>query len=113
MKKNPKFFCENCNQEVRRDALVCPHCGRFFASVRCPMCHYTGTHKDFKEGCPNCGYSISGSSKKEQAKKAPPLTPAKRRPAGNDDSLPAWVYRLVLSLTVFVIIICITVIFTK
>ena len=53
MNKQPKFFCENCNAEVRRDAVICPHCGRFFSSVRCPSCGFTGTHKEFKDGCPS------------------------------------------------------------
>ncbi|WP_369792404.1 zinc ribbon domain-containing protein [Treponema sp. OMZ 838] len=72
MNKQPKFFCENCNAEVRRDAVICPHCGRFFASVRCPSCGFTGTHKEFKDGCPSCGYAFTPDqqeNKKDNTKK--------------------------------------------
>ena len=79
MNKQPKFFCENCNAEVRRDAVVCPHCGRFFASVRCPACGFTGTHKEFKDGCPSCAES------KVDARI-------------DADPLPLWIYGLVILL---------------
>ncbi|WP_338113344.1 double zinc ribbon domain-containing protein [Treponema medium] len=72
MNKQPKFFCENCNAEVRRDAVICPYCGRFFASVRCPSCGFTGTHKEFKDGCPSCGYAFTPDvqeNKKSKTKK--------------------------------------------
>jgi len=57
--KEAKFFCESCNSEVPRNSKVCPSCGKFFASVRCPKCGATGTNDDFKEGCPRCGYAIN------------------------------------------------------
>ena len=34
--KEAKFFCESCGSEVPRNSRVCPTCGKFFASVRCP-----------------------------------------------------------------------------
>lgn len=52
-----KFYCENCRKEVKPNARVCPHCGRFFTAVKCPMCGFTGEGKLFALGCPNCGYS--------------------------------------------------------
>ena len=55
--KRSRFFCENCHKEVRPNAKVCPHCGRFFTAVRCPMCSYVGHARDFARGCPNCGYA--------------------------------------------------------
>lgn len=55
--KGPLFFCENCGSPVHRDAKKCPHCGRFFSSVRCPSCNFTGSEALFSEGCPMCGYS--------------------------------------------------------
>jgi hypothetical protein len=55
--KRSRFFCENCHHEVRPNAKVCPHCGRFFEAVRCPVCSYVGESGDFIQGCPNCGYA--------------------------------------------------------
>lgn len=57
--KEAKFFCESCGSEVPRNSRVCPTCGKFFASVRCPQCGATGTNDDFKDGCPRCGYAIN------------------------------------------------------
>ena len=57
--KEAKFFCESCGSEVPRNSRVCPTCGKFFASVRCPQCGKTGTNEDFKKGCPSCGYAVN------------------------------------------------------
>ena len=108
MTRNPKFFCENCNAEVRRDAMICPHCGRFFASVRCPACSFTGTHKEFKNGCPSCGYAINSdgeSVQKTTAVQKKSVKTKKLRRKGRKkqrrsdaDPLPLWIYGLVFSL---------------
>ena len=37
-KAEAKFFCENCGTEVPGKARICPVCGKFFASVKCPKC---------------------------------------------------------------------------
>ncbi len=58
-KKEAKFFCESCGSEVPRNAKVCPICGKFFASVRCPKCGKIGTVDDFKNGCSFCGYAVN------------------------------------------------------
>lgn len=34
----------------------CPHCGKFFASIRCPKCGFSGDDDTFNDGCPVCGY---------------------------------------------------------
>lgn len=57
--KEAKFFCESCGSEVPRNSKVCPTCGKFFASVRCPQCGRIGTNDDFKNGCPTCGYAVN------------------------------------------------------
>ena len=57
--KSAKYFCENCGTQVKADAKICPACGKFFSSVRCPQCGYMGTVKDFSNGCPRCHYSMS------------------------------------------------------
>lgn len=61
-KKKAKFFCENCNSEVPAKAKFCPKCGKFFSSVRCPQCSYTGDIKEFIHGCPSCGYALNKPS---------------------------------------------------
>lgn len=58
MEKKAKFFCENCGAEVPSNAKMCRHCGRFFSSVRCPVCGATGTNSQFASGCPVCGYAV-------------------------------------------------------
>ncbi|MDR2477220.1 MAG: zinc ribbon domain-containing protein [Treponema sp.] len=82
MSRKPRFFCDNCGVEVDRGAKACPHCGRFFASVRCPSCGYADEEQAFAGGCPSCGYS------------APPFKDRgpsieQKVPAG---PLPFWVY---------------------
>jgi uncharacterized membrane protein YvbJ len=57
LKKKPRFFCDNCAQEVGSEVKSCPNCGRYFASVRCPSCGYSSEDRMFKNGCPMCGYS--------------------------------------------------------
>ena len=62
--RQAKFFCESCGAEVPHNSKVCNNCGRFFASVRCPNCGKTGTSSSFINGCPQCGYAVSGSKGK-------------------------------------------------
>jgi hypothetical protein len=88
LNKKPRFFCDNCGVEVEQNTRACPQCGRFFASIRCPSCGYTGDEKAFSDGCPACGYSTP-----------PPVyqpLPDKKIPAGVYPAgpLPLWVYIL-------------------
>ena len=83
--KNPRFFCENCGAEVPRNAKNCPKCGRYFASVRCPACDFTGEEALFKGGCPVCGYSSADNAA------VMPGFPDVKKSAG---PLPLWVYIL-------------------
>ncbi|WP_191014861.1 zinc ribbon domain-containing protein [Treponema zioleckii] len=64
-----KFFCESCGAEVPANSKFCRHCGRFFSSVRCPVCGLTGSNEKFKNGCPNCGYAIPGKNGKTYKEK--------------------------------------------
>ncbi|MDR2730828.1 MAG: hypothetical protein LBB81_08025 [Treponema sp.] len=82
MKKKPRFFCDNCGQEVDNRVKACPNCGRYFASVRCPKCGFTGGDKLFNHGCPSCGYSsLPAKSSPAQAPGIPRLS-KKREPKG-------------------------------
>jgi len=86
MNKKPRFFCDNCGNEVARDAKVCERCGRFFASVRCPSCGYTSGEKAFSNGCPSCGYSAPRVENQPPRRLSTPL--------------PLWVY--ILSICAFI-----------
>ncbi|MDR2601552.1 MAG: zinc-ribbon domain-containing protein [Spirochaetaceae bacterium] len=55
--KSSRFFCDNCGTEVLKHANICPKCGRFFSSIKCPKCGFYGAASDFSDGCPKCGYS--------------------------------------------------------
>ncbi len=75
--KRPHYYCEGCGLEVRKDARVCPRCGRFFSSVKCPHCGYVGKADDFDRGCPSCGYAEAANPSPEPIKplavEAPPI----------------------------------------
>jgi rRNA maturation protein Nop10 len=85
--KRPRFFCETCGTEVPLNAKQCPRCGRYFASVRCPACGFTGEEGLFDQGCPVCGYSAPPSPVAAGRGNPPPG----KRAAG---ALPLWVYIL-------------------
>jgi hypothetical protein len=53
---------------VRKDARICPRCGRFFSSVKCPKCGYVGQPDDFSRGCPICGYALAANPAPESIK---------------------------------------------
>ena len=94
--ETPKFFCENCGSEVKRNAHFCPHCGRLFASVRCPSCNYFGTSSQFEK----CGYAFHP----EKEKKEKNYTGTKTSHKAYDDTLPKWVYVIVFGIVLAVII---------
>ena len=129
--KDAKFFCESCGSEVPRNAKVCPVCGRFFASVRCPKCGRTGTNDDFKNGCPSCGYAVdlSGFGSQNHEDSAGSFDSKKNKRTKNknkrsffikdknkkqkavykgsnttgDSSLPLWVY--IFTILIFVVLV--------
>ena len=125
MKKNARFFCENCQTEVKGNARFCGHCGRFFAAVKCPSCGKTGASHTFKNGCPQCGYAV-GSSNSSSTEKSNSFSNDKNSSSkkssnngfslsklfGNsnskhekrysEDSLPLWIY---LVAVIFLIVI--------
>ncbi len=103
----PKFFCENCGNEVKRNTKVCPHCGRFFASVKCPNCGFAGDSEHFSVGCPKCGYAVNSdlNTKKNNNKGKSKKNKVNSSYKENryDDLLPWWVYSLVAGLLVILI----------
>lgn len=129
-KKEAKFFCESCGSEVPRNSKVCPTCGKFFASVRCPQCGRTGTNDDFKNGCPTCGYAVNPDSLNGNSRGYSPLSGntkksnikyrntnsiwntknrTHKKAKYNDSSLPVWVYAgtlLVLGILVIMLYSC-------
>jgi ssDNA-binding Zn-finger/Zn-ribbon topoisomerase 1 len=104
-KKKPRFFCDNCGAEVDMTAKSCPACGRFFASVRCPKCGYTGRDSDFAHGCPACGYSaVPGGDPTTGAHHKPGRNSKKGAPA-QSGPLPLWMYVLASLILIFVLVI--------
>jgi uncharacterized membrane protein YvbJ len=96
MPKQPHFFCEYCGAEVRKDAKICPHCGRFFSSVKCPKCGHVGMPDDFSFGCPGCGYALPANPAPEPMKRASAL-PQMAPP------LPWWAFVAVAAVLVVLI----------
>jgi uncharacterized membrane protein YvbJ len=93
--RSPRFFCENCGAEVDRNAKSCPQCGRYFASVRCPACGFTGAEEIFAGGCPVCGYSApaSGTGENPAGRRGSETKKPPRIAAG---ALPFWVYLITI-----------------
>jgi len=81
-----RFFCDNCGEEVERNAVRCSRCGRYFASIRCPECGFTGDEKRFAKGCPVCGYC---DDKREPARFPQAQTELS---VTKPEKLPRWVY---------------------
>jgi uncharacterized membrane protein YvbJ len=125
MKKHARFFCENCQTEVKGNARFCGHCGRFFAAVKCPACGKTGASHTFKNGCPQCGYAVGSSNstsaeqsnsfsndKKSSSKKSSNKKFDIKKLFANsnnfneknysEDSLPLWIYLVAI---VFLVVI--------
>lgn len=96
--KRSRFFCENCHHEVRPNAKVCPHCGRFFEAVRCPVCSYVGESGDFIHGCPNCGYA-GGATGQENGFEQVDYAAGKPQRTG---STPGWVWPLAIGILLVV-----------
>jgi predicted RNA-binding Zn-ribbon protein involved in translation (DUF1610 family) len=94
MSKKPRFFCDNCGNEVGQNEKSCRHCGRYFASVRCPSCGFIGDETAFRNGCPSCGYSAAPGADKPAVNKN---ETHRMVPAGK---LPLWVY--ILSICAFI-----------
>jgi hypothetical protein len=81
-------------------AASCPRCGRFFASVRCPKCGFSGKDEDFAQGCPVCGYSTppTGAFSSTAPGKPGPARagkiPPKGKGGGETGPLSLWIYLL-------------------
>jgi len=99
MKRKPRFYCDNCENEVGDDVKVCPFCGRNFISIRCPNCSYSGPDRMFQNGCPMCGYSAAPSKPPKYTMLKPPR--AKTRPPS--EPIPFWSY-ITVFITLFLLI---------
>jgi hypothetical protein len=73
--KTPRYYCEHCGAEVKGSARICPKCGRFFSSVKCPKCGTAGKVEDFRYGCPVCGYAEAMNGAPEPLKPPPEMAP--------------------------------------
>ena len=99
--KRSRFFCENCRNEVRPNAKVCPHCGRFFEAVRCPVCTYVGEAASFVRGCPSCGYAGDSAARQTGFERVEYQSHA---PTSAKPATPRWVWPLALAIIVVVFI---------
>ena len=123
-KQKAKYFCENCGSEVPANARFCPKCGKFFSSVRCPKCGFTGDVKTFKFGCPQCGYAMPNISKdsnvnpdgtkkhnlgrksRKQIDEAFSVYESKsnkKNNGGNSDDVPAWLFGICIIVLIAII----------
>jgi len=102
LKEKPLFFCDNCGQEVNDSAKTCPYCGRFFASVRCPACGFSGEDKLFVNGCPSCGYSASPITAKAAKAKHPRVK--KKPPPADPLPIPVYIFSVIAFLAVLAIL---------
>jgi len=89
LNKKPRFFCDYCENEVGSEVKNCPYCGRVFASVRCPMCGYSGADRMFQGGCPMCGYSAPPPPKQP---KNPKMKPPRIKEHHVNEPIPFWTY---------------------
>lgn len=129
MKKQAKFFCENCGEEVAQNARFCKKCGRFFSAVRCPQCGKVGSSHAFVNGCPSCGYAEKGKAGKKKSssdteksyeinqnkghffmhKPQYSYSQSGRRKNTGSNSLPLWIYGITLgalAVTIFIFVRC-------
>lgn len=104
LEQSPKFFCEHCGKQVKRNTRICPHCGSFFTSVRCPACGYTGSARDFVKGCPKCGYAVKSQFGQNINKDKKEITSPKRKKYSHKEALPIWVYIFVLTWLITLIV---------
>jgi predicted RNA-binding Zn-ribbon protein involved in translation (DUF1610 family) len=82
--EGPVFFCDSCGAMVQGSAKTCPKCGKFFTSVRCPACNFSGESRLFFSGCPSCGYSVHVN--------AAPHPKRRSRQTTHAEGPPLWVY---------------------
>jgi hypothetical protein len=81
-----RFRCDNCGHHVPLEHDTCPHCGRRFTAVVCPVCSFEGDASLFGDGCPSCGYR--GAARRSGATAVARQRPGKAR----KPPLPAWFY---------------------
>jgi predicted RNA-binding Zn-ribbon protein involved in translation (DUF1610 family) len=113
-----KFYCENCGAQVPLNVERCPACRKIFFSVMCPLCKYEALPKEFRFGCPSCGYmsrrmkvKIKEKELSEKEKKKRRLSSFKKK--RKRIQLPLWSYKLaVVALIASIIGLIILIIFT-
>jgi hypothetical protein len=98
-----RFRCDNCGRQVPLKHDTCPHCGKRFTAVLCPVCQFEGDASLFRGGCPSCGYQGARTG-------GPPAVEARPKKTAKPP-LPGWFYfwssvalLVVLALFVFVLL---------
>jgi predicted RNA-binding Zn-ribbon protein involved in translation (DUF1610 family) len=104
-----KFYCESCGEQVPINVERCPHCRREFFAVMCPLCKYEALPREFRQGCPSCGYmsrrmKIKIKEKQKQEKKKKKTWIQSLRKKGKNVHIPLSWYRFAVTLLIMSII---------
>ncbi len=113
-----RFFCENCGEQVPINVERCPNCRQIFFAVMCPLCKYEAMPREFRNGCPSCGYMSRRMKIKIKEKAEGPR--GRQRPwfekvrrSQSSVHLPLWLYKAaVVFLIAAIIVLILLIMFT-
>ena len=104
-----KFYCESCGEQVPINVERCPNCRRVFFAVMCPLCKYEALPREFRQGCPSCGYmsrrmkiKIKEKQKTEKQKKRTWIQSLRKK--GSSVNIPLSWYKCAVTLLIMSII---------
>lgn len=98
-----RFRCDNCGRHVPLEHESCPHCGKRFTAVLCPVCRFEGDAALFTNGCPKCGYQ-GGRAKSGATAEVRPRKPRKAPLSARFYLLTSAVLLVVLLVLVFALL---------
>jgi len=99
--KAPRFYCDYCGTEVSGKVEKCPSCGRYFSSIKCPKCGFSGREELFTDGCPVCFYAKGSGGKRPSGRQDSSGRQAGRGAKTPPDSgIESWIYIVAASLLV-------------
>jgi hypothetical protein len=101
--KKQEYFCEYCEKAVPFNARSCPHCGRYFDGVKCPVCFFSGSQELFNDGCPMCGYKPEQEAMFHRENQWVKDYSVQKKEKNGKKGLPEWVYGLAAALLLGII----------